>query len=375
MRWLSSIGILSALALVLAACSPAPASSPASGPATSPTSAPASPVPPATGAPAAQATAPAASGTAAVSAAPGPTFTAKEGVVSADQFKGTRAKRPYRLAFVTKNWVNPVWLEFKRGSDDAARELGATIESFAPNKPDNLEEEIKIMEDLIAKKVDGIVFTAVDTKGVVPVVLKANDAGIPIMNYNTIPAGGTVIAFAGISEYDLMKTMAEYVVKDLGGKGNVIVLEGVPGAQTAIDRNRAIQDVFGANPGMKVLASQTANYQRAQGMQVTENLLQRFPNADAILAANDEMALGAVEAAAAAGRSNLKIYGFNGQVDALKAIKQGAMVATIDIQPYLQGYAATAALITHLNGDPVPQKILAPGVVVDRNNVDQFLKE
>ena len=174
-----------------------------------------------------------------------------------------------------------------------------------------------------------------------------------------------------------MKLAAEYMVKKLDSKGKVVILEGTPGASTAQDRKRAINDVLKKSPGIEVLASQPALFQRAEGMKVAENLLVRFPKIDAILACNDEMALGAIQAVEAAGRQKeIMVSGFDANNDAIKAVAAGKLVVTLDQQPELQASKALEALVQYLKGEKnVQERIVTDATLVDFANVAQYVKK
>jgi len=284
-----------------------------------------------------------------------------------------KAKR-YTFALVTKALNNPFWDMMHEGAKKVAEENNIDLIYLAPTKPYNLEEQTRLIEDLIEKKVDGIVLVPVDSAGIVPVIERVNKAGIPIALANTNATGGDVVTFSAIENYEAMTLIAEYMVKKLGGKGKVIILEGTPGSQTAIDRKRALDDVLAKYPDIEVLASQTAEFQRAKGMQVMENLLQTYPEIDAVLACNDEMALGAIEALEAAGRlEGTLVSGFDANDDALKAVYEGRMVVTCDQQPGKQAGDAMLALIDYINGKPVPKRIVTPGFLVDKDSIGPYL--
>jgi len=328
-RIISTIGVVFVLAAILAACAPAPT--------TTPTAAP-SPV------------------------APKPTQTARP---------------KYKIALIVKNLVNPFWIMMKNGVEQEAARLGVEVATYAPTKPDNVEEQVKIMEDLINKKIDGFVLVAADAKGIIPGIEKANAANIPVAMANSNTAGGKTVTFSAVENYDAMVLVTEYMAKKLNGKGKVVILDGVLGSQTGQDRKRAMEDVLKKYPGIEILAAQTALFQRAEGMKVMENLLVRFPKIDAVLAANDEMALGAIQAIEAAGRQKeILVSGFDANNDALKAIAQGKLTVTANQRPEQQGAKALEALVQYLDGKrDIPPRIVIEVTLVDSSNVNQVMKE
>ena len=172
---------------------------------------------------------------------------------------------------------------------------------LAPTKPDNVEEQIRILEDLVTKKVDAVVVAPANTQAIAAGVQKLNAAKIPVVYDNTRGSGGDFVAYIGADNILVGRTMAEEMAKRMGGKGKLLVLEGMPGQQTADDRLKGVKEVLAKNPGIQVI-SQTAKWTLDEGRNVTENTLQRWPDLNAILGIGGEMALGAVEAVKGAGQ-------------------------------------------------------------------------
>jgi ABC-type sugar transport system substrate-binding protein len=277
------------------------------------------------------------------------------------------------IALVTKALNNPFWGYMKEEFEKVCAANGVESIYLAPTKANNLEEQTRLVEDLIQRKVDGIVLVPVDSDGIVPVIKRANAAGVPISLANSKAFGGQVVTLSAIENYDAMTLLAEFMVSKLNGKGKIIILEGPAGAQTNTDRLRAVRDVLKKYPGITVLASQTADFQRAKGLQVMENLSQTYMQFDAILSMNDEMALGAIEALDAAKRlGNVLISGFDASDPALKAVWDGQLVVTMDQNPRKQAGDAAQALIDFINGKKVPERIVTPGILVTKENISLY---
>jgi ribose transport system substrate-binding protein len=277
---------------------------------------------------------------------------------------------------VLPDMVNPFWVYMKEGADQVAAKYGAEIEALAPLRAYQVEDQIRIMEDLIEKQVDAIVVVAGDSTGIVPGVEAANAAGIPVITPNTRVFGGEVVTFVGYDNIEAMYTVTKYTLEAIGGEGKVILLEGTPGSQTGQDRTKGMQKATAEFPDVEVLASQNADFQRAQGMAVTENLLQRFPEVDAVICANDEIALGAIEAIAAAGREDeMLVAGFDGNKDAYMAIVQGRMFATLDQNPWAQAGLGVEAAIKYLNGEEVEEFVPIEYRLVTGDNVVEVAQE
>ena len=160
------------------------------------------------------------------------------------------------------------------GADDVAKALNAKTLQYIPTKPDSIPEQLSQIEDVVVKKPSAIVFTPVDYKAMVPGVEKINDAKIPVVNITDRSAGGKFVSFVGADDYSLGLETARYLLKTMGGKGNIVIIEGVKGSLTNVDRVRGFNDALKENPGAKLLASQPGNYQRLQALQVMENLMQ-----------------------------------------------------------------------------------------------------
>ncbi len=285
------------------------------------------------------------------------------------------AAKKYRMVFIVKSMDNPFWNMMLEGAQKAANELNLEIKGLSPIKPNNVEEQIRMMEDAITMKMDAIIVTPGDSKGIIRGIEKANQAGVPVMIVGTKAFGGKTIGFAGVPNEESEYIVAKRFLEVLGGKGNVIILEGVPGTQVAIDRKVGIDRALKENPNVKVLASQTAQFSRVEGMRVMENLLQQFSKLDGVLCANDEMALGAIEAIDAAKRlKEIKVSGFDGNNDAMKSIAEGRLVITGAQRPDAQGYWGVLAARMFLEGYPVPQEMSVPSPAVDKSNVGEYLK-
>jgi len=203
------------------------------------------------------------------------------------------------------------------------------------------------IEDVIIKKPNAIVFVPVDYKAMVAGMTKMNEAGIPVTNVTDRVAGGKSIAFVGGDDYSLGLQTARFLIKSMGGKGNIVILEGVKGSLTNLDRVRGFNDAIKEAKDVKLLASQPANYQHLQAIQVLENLLQAHPKIDGVLAANDAMAIGAIEALDGANRQAL-VVGINGTKEAVEAIKAGKLLASGDYNGFLQGCISTAIAVRAL---------------------------
>ena len=275
------------------------------------------------------------------------------------------------IAVFTKNLTNPYFQAVRVGAETAARSLGAKVDQYVPTKPDSIPEQLSQVEDVIVKKPDAIVFIPVDYKALVPAVEKINAAGIPVTNITDRVASGDFVAFVGANDYAIALATGRTLLKAMGGKGNVVILEGVKGSLTAADRQRGFVDALKEFPDVKLLASQPANFQRLPALQVMENLIQSFPTIDGVLAANDPMAIGALEALEGANRKALAV-GINGSTEAIDLIKSGKLIASGDFNGFIQGCLGTEIAVRNLRKQPTPKEIILKPVVIDKTNYGPY---
>lgn len=280
---------------------------------------------------------------------------------------GAIAQSGEKIAVFTKNQTNPFFQVVRLGADSAAKQMGAVVTHYVPTKPDSIPEQLSQIDDVVIKKPNAIVFTPVDYKAMGAGVLKMNAAGIPVVNITDRSEAGKFVAFVGASDYELGLVTARYLIKTMGSKGNVIILDGVKGSIVSADRSRGFTDAIKESPQIKLLASQPANFQRLQGLQVMENLMQTHAQIDGVIAANDAMAAGAIEALEGANRKAL-VVGINGTKEAVDAIKAGKMLASGDYNGFLQGCVGTMVAIRELRKLPVPKEVIFKASVIDKGN-------
>lgn len=280
---------------------------------------------------------------------------------------GAEAQKKLKLVVFTKNVTNPFWKAVRTGADKAGRALGVEIEHAAPTKPDNIEEQTRLVEDWIVKKPDAFVFVPVDYNALVPSIEKVNKAGIPVINFNNRMAGGQWVIYLGSDDEKIGYEISKFLFNALGNKGKVIHIDGVPAAITAQNRKKGFERALKETAGIQLLVSQPANYRRLPAVQVMENLMQRFPEIDGVFSANDDMAVGIVEALEAAGRGGkTKVVGIDAIPDGAEAILKGRMLASADFSGHDQGFLAVTAAVKHLRGEKIPKEISLPVKIVTK---------
>jgi ribose transport system substrate-binding protein len=222
---------------------------------------------------------------------------------------------------------------------------------------------MQIIENLIQTGVKALCVAPASSKGIIPALARANAARIPIVVVDdevdakaAAEAGVHTESYVGSDNVEGGRLAGRHVVEMSGGRARVAVLEGVPGHETGDSRLLGFREAVAAAPGVKIVVSQTANWERDQGFTVFQNMLQAHPEIDAVFACNDMMALGAVEAIAAAGKTGkIRVVGFDAVDDARKAITAGTMAASIAQFPSEMGRLAVESAIRLLKGETVPK--------------------
>lgn len=275
------------------------------------------------------------------------------------------------IAIFTKNSTNPAYEAFRIAADKIATATGTRVLHFVPKQPDNVDEQKAMVEQILKAPPDVVVFIPVDDVAMIDSVKKLNDAGIPIVLVAN-PLPGRFVSYVGADDFAIGYREARYLFEHLGGKGKIVVIEGTPAAPTNRERLRGYQRAFAEFPGIEVLASGAGNYQQPDAKRLIDKFLAEHPQIDAVLSANDSMALGALEALKAADRSAV-VIGINGILPAIKQIEAGAMLASVNFNMFKIGCAATRAAVRHLKHETLPDKVMLPADVIDRSNYQAWL--
>jgi ribose transport system substrate-binding protein len=275
------------------------------------------------------------------------------------------------VAIFTKNLTNPAYEAFRIASNKIARLTGAKVVHYVPKQPDDVDEQKALVDQVLKDKPDIIVFIPVDDVAMIDSVKKLNQAKIPVVLVSN-PLPGNFVTYVGADDYGIGYREARYLFEKLGGKGKIVVIEGTPAAPTNRERVRGYRRAFAEFPGIEVLDSGIGNYQQPDAKRVMENFLTEHSQIDAVLSANDSMALGALEALKAANRTSV-VVGINGILPVVKQIETGAILATVDFNMFKMGCAATLAAVNYLKRKPQPEKIMLPAEVIDASNYKGWL--
>jgi len=273
-----------------------------------------------------------------------------------------------------QNMANEFLKEISGGAQRRAKELGVKLlEADGQGKP---ELQISQTENYIAQGVDAVILHPYDRDGCAPIVDKCNEAGIPIILCNSRTSNmDEASAFVGSDDINAGEIEMQFIADKLGGKGNIVIIHGPNGHSAEINRTKGNYNILKKYPGIKVLAEQTGNWDRAQGMDLTENWLTSGNPINAVVAQNDEMAMGALLAVEAQGKQDeIFVIGIDAIADALQAVKDGRLDATVFQDGQGQGYGSVDVAYRLIHGEEVPFMNDIPFVLVTPENVDKFIK-
>jgi ABC-type sugar transport system substrate-binding protein len=285
------------------------------------------------------------------------------------------APKPFSICVVHNNADHPSIAAIVNGMNDEAPLFGATVTYFDPAF--DPQKQAAMIEDCIARKSDVIVVNAVDPAAVVPGLKKAAAAGIPVImqNADTNEAGHAFTkTFVGTQAYDQGYAVGQMIVQALNGKGDLVVITGKPGQIDVVRRLEGMKAAFADGKAeIKIIATEPADWSKDKALTVMQDILTRYPHIDAVMGQDDPMALGALEAIKAAGRTDeIKVFGVNGNKEASAAIKSHEMYGTALQLSYLVGVYAVRAAYDVTQGRIVPKTILAPTAPITPANVGQW---
>jgi ribose transport system substrate-binding protein len=281
-----------------------------------------------------------------------------------------------RVAFVMKTLNHPFFLDMQRGAQEAAGPARIQLVVQAAEREIDVEKQVQIIENLLQTGIQALIVTPSGSREIATAIAKANRANVPVIVVDTRvdPKAAAdndlrLESFIGSDNYDGGRLAGDYLAGASGGNARVAVLEGIPGHETGDSRLRGFRDALGKHPGMRIVASQPANWERDQGFTVFQNMLQAHADVDAVFACSDLMALGAVEAIAAAGRSGrIRVVGFDALDDARKAIAEGRMEASVAQSPRDMGRLAVESAARVLRGEAVPADQKVPIALVTKGS-------
>jgi ribose transport system substrate-binding protein len=272
-----------------------------------------------------------------------------------------------RIAVFTKNRLNPAYAGARLGADRVAARFGAMAVHYVPETPDDPVEQSALIEQALVDGVDAIVLVPCHPTAVDESVHKINATGVPLINCINRLSKGNFVSYVGADDYALGLDVARYLFRHMEGQGKVVLVEGPPDSVTATERSRAFGDAAAEFAGIEIAGTCRGAYLQAPARESVLALVSGLPEVDAVLAANDSMALGAIEALRELGRTAL-VAGINAVPEAVAALRRGEMLVTCDFNAMDMAAIAAECAVRHLRGELVPREIMPPARVVDASN-------
>ncbi|KFI79229.1 D-ribose ABC transporter substrate-binding protein [Bifidobacterium mongoliense] len=275
-----------------------------------------------------------------------------------------------KVALLVSTLNNPFFVDLRDGAQAEAKKLGLDLQvSDAQNDSSTQQNQAQNAQSQGAK---AVIINPVDSDAAGPAVAPLLSTKLPVISVDRAVTGEEVDSHVASDNVAGGAQAADELAKAIGEKGQVLILQGTPGAASTRDRGKGFKDEIKKYPGITIAAEQTANFDRSQALDVATNLMQSKPDAVGIYAENDEMALGAVQALGAKAGTDVKVFGFDGTDDGLKQVADGKLVGTIAQQPKELGRKAVQNAAKLIKGEKVQKTEQITVKTVTKENVADF---
>ncbi|GAA3997614.1 hypothetical protein GCM10022247_17100 [Allokutzneria multivorans] len=281
---------------------------------------------------------------------------------------GDSGAQTLSIAFSVSTLNNPFFVQLRDGAEKAAKELGVKL--VVQDAQNDATKQINDVQSFVTQKVHAILVNAVETDQSEPIAKAAANARIPLVAVDR-SIDGTVVSEVTSDNVQGGQLAAEALAKAVG-PGDVVTLQGISGTSASRDRDEGFTQGMALRSSVRVVSKKGAEFDRAKGMDVMSALVQSQPKLKGVFAENDEMALGAVKALGARAGRDVMIVGFDGTPDALVAVQNGTLAATIAQQPRELGRLAVEQAVKTIRKEKVRQLIEVPVKVVTKDNVADF---
>ncbi|GAA3544701.1 hypothetical protein GCM10022419_026130 [Nonomuraea rosea] len=265
---------------------------------------------------------------------------------------------------------NPYFVQLRDGAQAQAAKLGAAL--TVTDAQNDASQQVNQVQNFTSQNMKAIIINPVDSDAAAPAVKAAERVNIPVIAADRGVNGAEVAQTVASDNVAGGKLAAQELAKQLGERGNVVVLQGTPGTSASRDRGQGFTEGIAAYSGIKVVAKQPADFDRTKGLDVMTNLIQSHPDVTGVFAENDEMALGAIKALGAKAGQQVKVIGFDGTPDGIKAVQAGTLSASIAQQPRLLGQEAVNAAVKAAKGETVEKTVAVPVKVATKENASEF---
>lgn len=299
---------------------------------------------------------------------PSPEPPAEPAAADLPEYDGPQPSREYRIALIMKTMSNPFFQKMEEGAQAAADELGIELTPTAAPKETDDEKQAALVENAIADQADAIIIAPCDSKTLIPALLQANQAGIPVINLDNridpeaaAEAGLELVTFIGPDNAEGAEKAAAHLMEAMGGSGTVAMLEGIRGVDNADNRKLGFERALKANPDIELADSQSAHWALEEAETVFSNMLTAHPDITGLFCANDMMALGAMRAVEAQGKTGeILVAAYDNLDEVQDSLASGALLCTVEQHPDFMGAYGVRSAVMLLEGSEVPKEIAVP---------------
>lgn len=274
------------------------------------------------------------------------------------------------IALSVSTLDNPFFVDLRDGAQRAAD--ASDYELVVANAQDDASQQQNDVQNFVTQQVDAILVNPVDSEAIVPAIEQANNADIPVLALDRAPAGGEVVTTISSDNVEGGRLAGEELV-EVVGSGPVAHLEGTPGTSAARERSRGFQQAIEEQDSVEVVASQSADFDRDEGLNVMQNIIQANPDIQGVFAENDEMALGAIRALGDRAGDEVSVIGFDATDDGLQAIQDGEMHGSVAQNPARIGELGVENAISAIDGESVESEIPVEVELVTEENLQEYL--
>ena len=292
-----------------------------------------------------------------------------------EQTGGTAAAEGYRIAVIPKSVGFDFWATVKAGADSAAAERG-NVEVIwkGMNDETDIAGQIALVESFITQQVDAIVIAAADSRGLVPVLRRAVQTGIPVITIDSNTDPQVSASFIATDNLAAAAAAADLIAEALGGEGKVALIPYIPGASTSNDREQGFKDGLTQYPGLELVATQYSNSDYGRAMTVAEDILTAHPDLNAIFAANEPTVLGVAQALKSRGLAGqITLVGFDASSREIEGVRDGSIRGLIVQNPFMMGYEGVMQAVKVVEGEAVEERIDSGSTIVTAENLEAFL--
>ncbi|MFC5749938.1 substrate-binding domain-containing protein [Actinomadura rugatobispora] len=265
---------------------------------------------------------------------------------------------------------NPFFVQFRQGAVDEARRRGIAL--TVSDAQNDASQQVNQVQNFAGQGMKSIIINPVDSDAAAPAAKAAERAGIPVVAADRTVSGAAIAQLVASDNVAGGRDAARELARELGGRGKIAIIQGQAGTSASRERGQGFEQGIREFPGIQVVAKQPADFDRTKGLDVMTNLMQSEPGLNGVFAENDEMALGAVKALGAKAGTQVKVVGFDGTPDGIKAVQAGTMNATVAQQPRLLGQMAVQSAVRAAEGERLGATSMVPVKMATRENAAEF---